>query len=191
MRDTEPAIERSTSMPRRGFSLIESSIAMAILLLVSLSILPMFTRSMAAATTGREKTDAATFLHFTDEMLVLPVGEGAMVPPTGATSREERSYWCQGEDRVAADPDEGWFAEEDGHGQVLWNRLTRLRQYSVAALEADLEGVSDLQEAEAVAGGATPENVHLTVTEVLLDGRRQAGPLGPGVLMSARQIRAF
>jgi prepilin-type N-terminal cleavage/methylation domain-containing protein len=178
-------------MTQRGFSLIESSIAMGVLLVVSLSILPMFTRSMAIANSGREKTDAATFLHLADELLTMPVGEGAMAPPGGEKTREELAYWCEGDQHVAADPDEGWSSDPDGRGQVLWKRLTRLRQYSVSALDADAAGRSDLQEAEAVVGGETPESVHLTITEVLLDGRRGGGPLGPSVLTTARQIRAF
>jgi len=175
----------------RAFSLIESLIAMGLMLVISLSIVPLFTRSMAASNSGREKTDVGTFLRITDDLLALPLGEGETVPQTGQKTREAIHFWCQGQQRVVADADEGWFRNPADKGQVLWDRRTSLRQFGVHALDPDVDGRSDLLEAEAVAGGTTPENVHLTVTEVLLDGRRKAGPLGPGVLMSARQIRAF
>ena len=176
---------------QRAFTLIESAIAMALLLLISLSILPMFTRSMAAANTGREKTDVTTFLHVADDLLTLPLGEGSMVPQTGAKTRDTSTYWCQGDAQVLGDSQEGWFTDTTAKGQVLWDRRTVTRLFSVRALDADPTGTSDLQDAEAIAGGERPENVHWTVTDVLIDGRRKAGPLGPGVLMSARQIRAF
>lgn len=178
-------------MQKRAFSLIETSIAMALLLMISLSVMPMFSRSMAAANTGREKTEVTTFLHISDELLTMPLGVGPMVPPTGAGSRELTFFWCQGEPKVVADTAEGWFDDATGKGQVLWDRRTTTRQFSVRALDADLDGVSDLADDEAINGGDRPEQVHWTVTEVRLDGRREAGPLGTGVLMSARQIRAY
>jgi len=178
-------------MLRRAFSLIETTIAMALLLMISLSIMPMFSRSMASANTGREKTEVTTFLHISDELMTQPLGVGAMVPPNGATSRESTSFWCQGEPKIVADVDEGWFDDPVAKGKVLWDRQTNTRQFSVRALDADIDGDSDLVDEEAIHGGDRPEQVHFTVTEVLIDGRREAGPLGAGVLMSARQIRAF
>lgn len=189
MQPTTPRL--AADRPDRGFSLIESMIAMVLMLMISLSILPMFTRSMTAANSGREKTDVTTFLRIADELLAMPLGEGQMVPQTGEKTRETIFFWCQGDSRVVADADEGWFDDPESRGLVLWDRRTSTRQYSVRSLDADLEGRSDLDEEEAIAGGDSLENVHWTVTEVLLDGRRKAGPLGPGVLMSARQIRAF
>lgn len=187
----QPSSIKARSHRSRGFTLVETMVSMAVMLFIALAILPLFTRSMAAATSGREKTDVATFLRVADDQLVLPLGLGETVPPGGASSRETAFSWCQGDSQLVADPAEGWFADPSAKGQVLWDRRTKLRQFSVRALDADLEGYSDLADSEAIAGGATPELVHLTITDVLLDGRRKAGPLGPGVLMSARQIRAF
>lgn len=177
--------------PKRAFTLIESAIAMAILLLISLSILPMFTRSMAAAHSGREKTDATSFLRLFDEILALPLGEGQMMPPQGEKVRESKFFWCQGDIQAVGDIAEGWFADATGKGHVLWDRSTTTRQFSIRSLDPATDGQSDLQDAEAIAGGDRPENVHFVVTDLLLDGRRKAGPLGPAALLRVRQIRAF
>lgn len=179
------------SRSRAGFTLVETMVSMGVMLFVALAIVPMFTRSMAAATSGREKTDVTTFLRVADDQLVMPLGRGETVPQAGVKTRETAFSWCQGDNQLVGDPAEGWFADPSSKGQVLWDRRTKLRQFSVRALDADTEGYSELTDVEAIAGGATPEQVHLTITDVLLDGRRKAGPLGPGVLMSARQIRAF
>lgn len=184
-------VRPSLGSPRAAFSLIEVSISLALMMMIALSVLPMFTRSMAAANNGREKTEVTTFLHVADEMLTLPLGKGQIAPATGAITRQLDHFWCQGDEGVVADLDEGWFADPDGKGLVLWDRRTVTRQFSVRALDPNADGLSELLDAEAIPGGERPENVHWTITDVLLDGRREAGPLGPGVLMSARQIRAF
>lgn len=176
---------------RKAFSLIEVSISLALMMMIALSVLPMFTRSIAAANNGREKTEVMTFLHIADELLTLPLGKGELTPATGSTTRQLDHFWCQGDEELVADLDEGWFTDPDGKGLVLWDRRTSTRQFSVRALDANLDGLSELLDDEAIPGGDRPENVHWTITDVMLDGRREAGPLGPGVLMSARQIRAF
>lgn len=187
-----PSLSRTRFAPKgAAFSLIEVSISLALLMMISLSVLPMFTRSMAAANSGREKTEVTTFLHIADELLVLPVGKGQLAPATAATSRQQDHFWCQGDEDVMADVNEGWFTDANDKGLVLWDRRTLTRQFSVRALDANAEGISELEDSEAIPGGERPENVHWTITDVMLDGRREAGPLGPGVLMSARQIRAF
>jgi hypothetical protein len=73
---------------------------------------------------------------------------------------------------------------------VLFDRELRNRQFSLSAFKTD-GTTTTLDDALAIRGGERPENVHLTVTEIKIEGQRISGPLGPGLLVNARSIRAY
>jgi Tfp pilus assembly protein PilV len=174
----------------RAFSLVEALIAMLLFMTAAIAIIPLFARSVANNNIGKEKSDAATFLRRLEAMAAVPLGLADTTVPAGTVVEAKREAYCQGAPQIG-DSAEGWKPSGTcTSGHVLFERETRNRQFSIGVLDTT-GGTTTLEDADAIRGGERPENVHLTVTEIEIEGRRLAGPLGPGLLANARSIRAF
>lgn len=129
---------RRRPMPRQGgFSLLETLFAAVLLFVVSVSILPLFTRALQSNMAGGwsnvmsnfvgEDIEAANQMNLDHEDFDLPAGG---VLDLGA------QYWNSG----AADAGESnqtlgdgkWQDDTGGSGQILWMRRAKVRKYSFA-----------------------------------------------------------
>lgn len=130
--------KRRHRMPRQGgFSLLETLFAAALLFVVSVSILPLFTRALQSNTAGGwsnvmsnfvgEDIEAANQMTLDHEDLDLPAG---------GTLDLGSQYWNSGTvdtgdaNRILGDGK--WQATPDGPGLVLWMRRSKVRKYSFA-----------------------------------------------------------
>lgn len=119
-----------------GFSLIETLIAAALLFVVAVSILPLFSRALQSNVAGGWSTMMTNFvgesLESANQMVLdhqdldLPVGG---VLDLGA------QYWSSGgnsSDSNLIIGDESWGDDPAGPGFVLWMRRAKVRKYSFA-----------------------------------------------------------
>lgn len=164
-----------------GFSVVEALIAAAILLIIAIGVLPLFTRAIMDNQAGNDSSTVTNFarsqvedrfqLNFNDANLTLP--------NSGATELATTDSWAQGVPNEIADGVEGWYTgAPTDKGPLLWTRTTTIRQYNVNDL--DDNGQFDTP----LAGSSDPGLVHLKEIDVNLTGVRLGGPLG-----SSKQIR--
>ena len=179
-----PAGTRSTAgrgaAPRRGLSLVEASVAAAILLLLAVGVLPLFAQALATNLAGADSSFASDAARSTSERLYqLPFDHPELTLVAG-TERVTESYYSLTERR--------WKPGSEpagGPDPALWRRTTTIRHYGVGALEDEL-----LETTEALDAAADPGHVHLKEIEVSVRGTRTAGPLGPGRGVAVRLLKS-
>jgi len=166
--------------------MIEALVAAVILLIISLGLIPLFSRSIGNNLTGNDALQSTNFGRAELEQAIqLPFNNQSLTVPAGNTVGSTIESWTQGSTSVGDDK-EGWTAgaSPSGRGTVLWTRTTRVRQY----------GISDIQDGRldnALAGGTQPIFVHLKEIEVQLDSDRQGGPLTPARPLTLRVLKPF
>ncbi len=120
---------------RAGFSLIETLIAAAILLIIALGLLPLFTQAIVNNSLGNDYTQASTHSKVELETLQkMPFENLDLALADGQLQAVRASYLEQGIVGHPVGPLR-WLADEpDG---PLWTRTTQIRQYNVRALSDD------------------------------------------------------
>jgi Tfp pilus assembly protein PilV len=144
-----------TARPEAGFSLIEALIAAAILLIIALGLLPVFSRSINDNVTGSDATQATNGSRTqVEELLQAPFNNQRLVVPAGNQKLEMKDYWTRGKADSGADTyqigsdTEGWTTDASGRGPVLWNRTTTVKEYTISdladgTLDNPLDGSTD------------------------------------------------
>jgi Tfp pilus assembly protein PilV len=150
-----------------GFSLIEALIAAAILMIIALGLLPLFSRAINDNTSGNDASQATNNSRTqVEEMLQLPFTNQRLVVPAGSKLLETKDYWTRGNAQQTGSSNEGWWANASGHGTVLWNRTTHVRQYSISDLaDGKLDTPLD--------GGVQPTFVQIKQIEVVVDNPKK------------------
>jgi Tfp pilus assembly protein PilV len=160
-----PAVRRGEA----GFSIIEALIAAAILLIIALGLLPLFTRSINDNVSGNDATQATNGSRTqVEELLNVPFNNDRMEIPAGATNSEARTSYTAGALDKTGDTDEGWWADPAGHGSVLWTRTAEVRQYSISDLDD-----GSLGETDAKPGGTEATFVHFKEVTVVVENPKK------------------
>jgi Tfp pilus assembly protein PilV len=181
-----PAVRRGEA----GFSIIEALIAAAILLIIALGLLPVFSRAINDNVTGNDATQATNGSRTElEELLQIPFNNQRVVVAAGQTKTETKDFYT----RAKADPStgayeigdatEGWIADATGRGPVLWNRTTTVQQY----------GITDLNDGklDSPLDGSTQANfVHLKQIQVQVDNPKK-DLFGNGQGITLTVIKAF
>jgi type II secretory pathway pseudopilin PulG len=205
-----PTFDLATARGERGMSLVEALIAMALLLLVAIGILPLFTRAMVNNAAGAESTLAANHArHRLEELGQLPITNIALEVSTGNQLLTQDQYFSGQNARG----DEEWDAAGAGTGFETWLRTTRVRQFRLldppGAIDADLDGVVDgiggLEDADEDGEFDNPlgpttdlSSIHIREISVELvsprddpSGARGAGVLGAAPAYRVRELKQF
>jgi len=181
-----PAVRRGEA----GFSIIEALIAAAILLIIALGLLPVFSRAINDNVTGNDATQATNGSRTeVEELLQLPFGNTRLLVASGQNKTETKDFYT----RAKADPStgayeigdatEGWTTDASGRGPVLWNRTTTVQQY----------GITDLNDGklDTPLDGSTQANfVHLKQIQVLIENPKK-DLFGNGQGITLTVIKAF
>ncbi len=170
---------RTSGSPlERGLTLVEVLIASALLLMVTLSLLPMYVRSITNNAAGAESTRLTNFarsqieeysqLNFNSPELTIDAGSEKVVSDYYSHRYRE---WRDGVP-PAADP-------------AAYTRTVTVRQYNAAALQ-DLQ----LDPAEALPNGTGNSFVHLKEVVVVIQGMRQLAVLGQAKQITLRIVKS-
>lgn len=159
-----------------GFSMIEATIASAILLIVAIGLLPMFTLAISNNQQGRDSMEITNQARSELERLFqLGFADPELSVPAGETQLRVEAYFTNDQ--------EGWVpaAAYDGQGFVF-HRIVTVRQFEDSALDDGL-----LHPDEAIAGaGAAPVHFKEILVEV-----ESAGSIGaPPRQVALRGVRA-
>jgi len=181
-----PAVRRGEA----GFSIIEALIAAAILLIIALGLLPVFSRAINDNVTGNDATQATNGSRTElEELLQIPFNNQRVVVAAGQTKTETKDFYTRAKADASTgayeigDATEGWTADVTGRGPVLWNRTTTVQQY----------GITDLNDGklDTPLDGSTQANfVHLKQIQVQVDNPKK-DLFGNGQGITLTVIKAF
>jgi len=181
-----PAVRRGEA----GFSIIEALIAAAILLIIALGLLPVFSRAINDNVTGNDATQATNGSRTElEELLQMPFNNQRVVVAAGQTKAETKDFYTRAKADASTgayeigDATEGWTADATGRGPVLWNRTTTVQQY----------GITDLNDGklDTPLDGSTQANfVHLKQIQVQIDNPKK-DLFGNGQGITLTIIKAF
>ena len=127
-----------------GFTLIETLVAAAILLVVAVGILPLFIRSIANNALGGELSQKSNHAKtMLEELVQLPFGSPQIAVVAGS-DRTTTDYYTLGTlgAPIGSDPNHGWApagfaaATDASRGQVTWERRTRIRNFRITDFES-------------------------------------------------------
>jgi prepilin-type N-terminal cleavage/methylation domain-containing protein len=173
----------SCAAPRRasGFSLIEVLIAAAILLIVALGVLPLFTQSITNNQAGNDYTQATNHAKSELERLYeMPFNSPELTVVGTATTRvqhfsQNTHEWIDGAAPAGETP--------------LWVRTTTIRQFGLAGLvDANEDGYFD----SPLSGGTVSTFVHVKEIDVRVNaGRSDFNLLGAGKRVALRTLKPF
>ena len=184
----------TTPAPRltRGFSLIEVLVALALLFVIAMMLMPLFSRSMELNFAGREYGMAANFIRAGQEELTQADFNGPRLDVTAGTEALDDSFWAMRAAEISAPGDDvqqtfgEWLSSAQlGTADPLWQRETRVRQFSVEDVQADYQLDNPLP------AGTDPQFVHLKEIRMEVQTVRDGGPLGASRKLVVSRIRAF
>lgn len=178
-----------------GFSMLEVLIAGAILLIISLGLIPLFAQAIRNNETGSD------YLQVTngnksrlEESTQLPFNHTTLALPAGATERQVVDSYAQGDRHRIGDAAEGWWpGTPSDKGQILWTRTTRVHAFSVNALDRE-GGDFALSPDEREAGSNDTSdlgNQNLKEVEVVLESEKDSTLFGGGKRTTFRLLKAF
>lgn len=173
---------RAAPGPRRdsGLSLVEATIAAALLLVIAGGVLPLFTQALSNNVAGADSSWASNAARSeTEELFQLPFNHLELTLTSGTELVTPFYYSLY---------DHEWKAGTEPAGGVdpaLWNRTSTIRQYSVNALEDEV-----IDPGEALDFDADLGQIHFKEIEVELLGTRTAGPLGPSRRVTVRLLKS-
>lgn len=176
------------SGPEAGFSMIEALIAAAILLIIALGLIPLFTRSILDNNSGNDATQATNHGKTRlEDLIQLPFNHQRLDVPAGAQVGQSVETWTAGALNRAGDANERWWdgaTPPAGSGEALWTRTTRVRQFSINDLD---DGVLDNPQP----GGTQPIFVQLKELEVQLENGKRGTLLGGSQALTVRVVKPF
>jgi prepilin-type N-terminal cleavage/methylation domain-containing protein len=164
----------------RGFSLIEVLVAAALMLMVALGVLPLFTRSMSNNLQGNDYMQVTNIAKSELERLYeLPFSSPDLA--VEGTERVRVQHLKSGSDV--------W---EDGAGPASpppqWRRTSTVRQFSLAGL---VDGNDDGYFDSPLPAGTADTFIHVKEISILAEGGRTGGPLGVGKRVLLRTLKPF
>jgi type II secretory pathway pseudopilin PulG len=170
-----------------GFSLLEVLLAGVLLLVVALGVIPLIVRSSVSNVTGDQYSKASNYARSrTEELLQLPFDccPEPVIPTLdiedGQTERVLEEHYSK--NLKSWQPGD---TPADASDQVLWRRVTTIRQYNNEAFEDGLLEIS-----EALNGDADPEDVHIKEIEVATQSMLETGALGPPGRVTVRVLKS-
>ena len=140
------------SSAQHGFTLLEMLIAMALMAVMLVGILPLFTKSMSNNVEGNQLTEVTNRAReHVEKLLALSITAEELTVPAGQTVLQTSEMYSDAQDV--------WIEEADFPADevALYSRITEVRQYSLSAIDFDTE----FSEAEALNGSEPTQNVHL------------------------------
>ncbi|MDH3402262.1 MAG: hypothetical protein OES32_00080 [Acidobacteriota bacterium] len=190
--DSHPCRNRP-ALRQAGFSLLEGLLAAALVMVITLGIMPLFTRSIIQNVAGKESTLSSNYARSTsEEMISLPLDREALRPVVSELSRETCEDYEAGTGWTLRDP-----CSADPAGTPTWTRQTTIQQFSIR----------DIYDADTASGTPTFTNpipgyaaaddqldafVHIRQLVVTTEGQRTPdSPLGKGRRVDLVNLRGF
>jgi len=176
-----------------GFNFIEVMVSVALLFLIAMMMLPIFSRATSLNLMGRESTVVSAYGRATQEDFAqLPFASQRLVVTAG-NERTETQVWVpksvtSSDPADPLDPALGeWVASgATGGRRQVWQRDVVVRQYSLDDLNDDGELNDPLP------AGTPNSRIHLQEVQVEVQSTREPGsPIGRGKRVVVTRLKAF
>lgn len=179
-----------------GFSLVEALIASALVLMITLGVMPLFTNAVVQNVSGKESTISANYSRSTtEELIALPLDRELLRPPVGQTSQQVCYDYEPG-----TGPGKGWEVVTCGApvvGQPTWARTLLVQQYNIGEIY-DGDTAAGIPTFKNPKVGYAPTNTredlstHVRELMVITEGQRtEDSPLGKGRRVDMVSLRGF
>ncbi len=180
-----------------GFSLLEALLSAALVLIITLGILPLFAHSVVQNVSGRESTISTNHSRSSSEELVpLPLDRDRLRPDAGQNTKEicqeyeHEVGWAYYDCSIGVD-------NTDAAHQKLWARSSSVQQYSINEIyDADTKnGVPTFN--NPTTGYPVPDErfdsfVHIREIMITTESQREQGSvLGAGRRVDLINLRGF
>lgn len=159
-----------------GFSFIEVVIAGLLMLMIAISVLPLFTEAAASNETGREYTEVSNMARSrAEELMQLPFNSAPLTITVNDKLETEEHYsklnkrWMPG------------LAPATAGDTALWLRRTTVRQYAVSDLD---------RLANPLPAGTPPEGIHVKEIQVEVRGATIGSLFGPSKSITVRMLKS-
>jgi prepilin-type N-terminal cleavage/methylation domain-containing protein len=162
-----------------GFSMVESLIAAAIIGIVAIGILPMFTRAMVDNMAGADYTRVTNYAKSKEEDFTrMRVLDQTIQVPAGQTNLMTTEYM---------DPASlYWVATKPANPLAVWTRVTTFTQYNLYDTD------DDQMFNNPIAGGAVGvDAVQVIQAQVQVKSISTIGPLGGRRTTLVRYLKVF
>jgi hypothetical protein len=167
-----------TRRSESGLSLVEALIAVALIGLVAVGIIPMFTRAMSDNLAGADYTRVTNFAKAKEEDFSrMPFNQTTIQPPIGQTDLMSTEYM----DPTTLE----WSQTQPSLLLGVWTRNTDISQYGINDTDDDQMFNSKL------AGGSSPLMVHVIQEQVQVQSSSQVSPAGARRTTTIRYLKAF
>ncbi|HZF09742.1 MAG TPA: type II secretion system protein [Thermoanaerobaculia bacterium] len=189
----------------RGFTVVEGLVATAILLIVAIGVLPLFTNAILNNSRGADSTTASNFGKTTIENLSQQQFNSTDLTITSGTQKTTNEWWKPGAGPIN-DSTQGWQTTAPSASTfTTWTRITSVQQYGVrdilnsqVAAPGSLQGVLSTP----LASGTQPNFVQLKLitvtvqssklnTVTALGGGKQGAVLGGGEAIVLQMVKAL
>jgi prepilin-type N-terminal cleavage/methylation domain-containing protein len=161
-----------------GFSMVETLIAAALIGIVAVGIIPMFTRAMTDNITGADYTRVTNYAKSKEEDFArLPILQPTIQLPNGQTQLLTTEYM---------NPTTlHWDPTAPANPLAVWTRTTTITQYNM--YNTDANNMFD----NPLPGGSAVDAVHVTQAQVQVKSVSAIGPLGGRRSTTIRYLKAF
>ena len=163
---------------RRGFSMVETLIAAALIGVVAIGVIPLFSRAMTDNLAGSDYTRVTNYakskeedfsrVQFTDTTIQLPVGQGNLM-----TTEYMDPTTLQ------------WATVKPANPLAVWTRATTVTQYNI--FDTDDDQMFDYP----LNGGASIDEVQIIQAQVQVKSVSAVGPAGNRRTTIIRFLKAF
>ena len=164
---------------QRGFSMIEALIAAAIIGVVAIGVLPLFTRAMVDNMAGADYTRVTNYAKSKEEDFSrIPYLQQTIQLPVGQTQLMSTEYM---------DPaTQYWVATKPSNPLAVWTRVTTLTQYNLFDTDDDQTFNNP------ISGGAVGiDAVQVIQAQVQVKSVSPIGPLGGRRTTLVRYLKVF
>src|ERR1700724_1487162 len=171
-----------TGSRQGGFSMIESLIAAAIIGIVAIGILPLFTRAMVDNMAGADYTRVTNYAKSKEEDFTrMPFLQQTIQMPAGQTQLLPTEYM--------APASLYWVATKPANPLAVWTRVTTYTQYNMYDTD------DDQMFNNPIAGGTltvgTQDTVQVIQAQVQVKSVSPIGPLGGRRTTLVRSLKVF
>jgi prepilin-type N-terminal cleavage/methylation domain-containing protein len=163
---------------QRGFSMIESLIAAALIGAVAIGVIPLWTRAMTDNMAGADYTRVTNYAKSRQEEL-------AHLDQTSAANQVRVQDGTQRQIVDYMDPATGLWAAKKPSTPIYWTRTTTITLYGVH--DTDKNGLLN----SPLPGGSDPRAVHVVQTQVQIQSMSAYGAIGTRRSTVIRYFKSF
>lgn len=185
-------MRHETAAGQAGFSMVEALVAAAILLIIAIGMIPLFSRAILNNSRGNDYTQATTHGEGDLEEAVETPLLSNRLAVTGGSRRQNVDFLLTRGFKAPLRPvtDVDWVTSVSGPNPVAWTRTTQTRQFAYWAIIPDPgQTIGELKDSEVILGPADTSQWQIMEVSAWLDSGKNIS--GPGKALGSIRRSSF